>query len=160
MSTTLGSNAASATLSDIPGTHTDLVLVTEGRANTTLGFQGLGIYFNGTDSTTNYSGTLLYGTGSTAASERYSNVAILGVGLLGPSNGDRGQGIAHIMSYANTNVFKTVVSARSYAPGQVSRFVGLWRSTSAITSITLREYNNSHQLLSGMTISLYGIKAA
>jgi hypothetical protein len=62
------------------------------------------------------------------------------------------------MSYTNTNVYKTVLTAAARAGTGVDRIVGLWRSTSAITSVTL--FTPDADMASGTTLSLYGIKAS
>jgi hypothetical protein len=66
--------------------------------------------------------------------------------------------IAHINNYSNATTYKTAL-VRSMAlgtPGNcVDAFVGTWRSTAAITSVTIRG-----SVVSGTTYSLYGIKAA
>jgi hypothetical protein len=63
------------------------------------------------------------------------------------------------MSYANTNVFKTALIAGGLGSTEVNRHVGLWRSTSAVTSVGLL-LNGSGNFKTGSTFSLYGIKAA
>jgi hypothetical protein len=66
-----------------------------------------------------------------------------------------------IMSYSNTSVFKTTLtSCASTASGNmwVGRMVGLWRSTSAINTVTALLSASNYR--SGTVFSLYGIKAA
>ena len=69
--------------------------------------------------------------------------------------------VVHFMSYANTNVFKTVLgaSATSQEVYGIARTVGLYRSTSAISSFTIAPLLGTN-FKSGATASLYGIKAA
>ena len=75
------------------------------------------------------------------------------------SNTNRNLLTLNVMSYANTNVFKTYLYAGGLGTAAVDRGVGLWRSTNAITSIRIsRDFITN--LESGSTISLYGIKAA
>jgi hypothetical protein len=62
-----------------------------------------------------------------------------------------------IFSYAGST-FKTFLNAQSYAngTGDVTRQVGLWRSTSAITSINLTNMG-ANNYNAGSTATLYGI---
>jgi hypothetical protein len=158
--TTLGSAAASYTFSSISGTYTDLVLVVAG----TISSNGFGVVarFN-SDSGTNYSVTNLRGSGSATQSTRASNqtYAWLTYGD-GFSSTEQCNLIAQIQNYSNSTTFKTVLT-RNNNPNGSSGFgteatVGLWRSTSAITSITVQP--ESGNLNSGMSLTLYGIAAA
>ena len=154
-STTLSSAASSFTFSSIPGTYTDLVLVHSGLGT---GGAGLRLRFN-SDTGSNYSNTQLHGNGTTAASTRDSSATSMRITYDSSiQTTDVGARVAHIMSYANTNVFKTVLSASARAGSGVDRIVGLWRSTSAITSVTVLVPNDNMD--TGTTLSLYGIKAA
>jgi len=147
-STTLGASAASHEFTSIPGTFTDLVVIGTPIINVT---QEPAIRFN-SDSGNNYSRTYLRGNGTTASSGRGSNTSW----LLPNANGI--QFILYIMSYANTNVFKTSL-AQDFDSTVVERSVHLWRSTSAITSIWIGG-DRAGSWAAGSTFSLYGIKAA
>ena len=60
----------------------------------------------------------------------------------------------HIMNYSNTTTYKTMI-ARGGGNRYVDFVGNLWRSTAAITSITIGpSWSN------GCVITLYGIKAA
>ena len=155
-STTLGSDTASVTLGSggtLPQTYTDLVLIMS--VGCTAG-ANVWLRVNG-DTGSTYSYTAIYADGATAGSNRASNATSAYVasrsGSLIPAQ-------AVLMSYANTNVNKTIFTsdAGSHSGGFVQRLVNLWRSTSAVTSITILPSTGS--LLSGSTFSLYGIKAA
>ena len=65
-----------------------------------------------------------------------------------------------IMSYANTTFVKNLVSLNNRLNTSTSGFVliwsGDWRSTSAVTSITLTASAGS--FLSGSTFTLYGVQ--
>lgn len=151
---TLGSNQQTVTFTNIPGTYTDLRLVavlTESPNLYTF------LRFN-SDSGSNYSRTYLRGNGSAASSARTSNAT---EGYLDAHGSTPAINVWDIMSYANTNVNKTALnSVANVGAGEVNRYVYLWRSTSAITSITISSPNNTSSILSGSTFSLYGIKAA
>ena len=156
--TTLGSNTASYTFSSIPSTYTDLILVYVGQSLQSSD-QNLNLQFNSDTSGGNYSYTRLLGTGSVAASGRGSNLNSMQVGLT--SSDGQSNCIFQIQNYANTTTYKTAL-ARANTPALVEAGVGLWRSTSAINSVTIRadasDVNN--RLTAGTVITLYGIAAA
>ena len=153
---TLGSAAASVTFSSISSTYTDLVVVVSAR-NTTATYTAV-IRLNG-DSGSNYSSTQLYGDGSSAASNRDTSRSYID-NILAASSGDASgvfsTSLVHIMNYANTTTYKTVLSRTNLAI-QVATSVGLWRNTAAINSVEVRSASN---FASGSTFTLYGIKAA
>ena len=160
-SQTLGANAGTLSFTNIPGTYTDLVLVVlTGGATASA---SLWCRVN-SDSGTNYSFTDLRGNGTTAASSRGSSnsAALIGAGNAGSSNALDNIFMATFQSYANTNVYKTVLGTSATASREVGKSVALWRSTSAITSIAIALGGSfpSYDMLSGTTASLYGIKAA
>lgn len=155
---TLGSAAASITFSSIPATYTDLRVVW-----TNYFISGVGnswIQFNG-DAGTNYSLTCISGNGTTVYSTTLTNAARVGPSVYsGPSSSTNPFATTDIFSYAGST-YKTVlstVSADNNGSGWVERTVGLWRSTAAITSITLSA--NGQTFNAGTTATLYGIKAA
>jgi len=154
---TVTSTQGAITFSSIPSTYTDLLIVGSvlGNGSTSINFQ-----FNG-DTATNYSYIPLDGSGTSVSSPRQTNTG--GIQLAGwsrnlDSTTQPSAMVANIMSYANTNVYKTA-TVRSMAlgtPGNcVSAFTGTWRSTVAINSITL-----SSSYLPNTVFSLYGIAAA
>ena len=160
-STTLSSSTGSITFSSIPGTYTDLVLIGKIiRGNTTNGV--LIGHVNGETTGTNYSSTWLTGSGSAAASSRESNTPRWNWSAVNSPSADPGTLVAHFLSYANTSVYKTALVRFDVATGNypgVNQAVSLWRSTAAITSITVTNVAGG-SLGSGTTLSLYGIKAA
>lgn len=160
-SQTLGSSAASVTFSDIPATYTDLVIVCSVKSTGAASSAGGSMRVN-SDTGSNYSQTILYGTGSAAGSIRAANVDRMRVFGDIPTTGEQ-VAVIGVMSYANTSVYKTVLVryGSAISGDTVGGIVGLWRSTSAITSLIL--YSNdagADSFASGSTFSLYGIKAA
>jgi hypothetical protein len=154
--TTLGSNQASYTFSSISGSYTDLILVINGKHSANQN-EDYGLRFN-SDSGTNYSTTYLLGSGTSALSGRASNQTKTISGWLNAT--DIGTYIEHIQNYSNSTTYKTVLSrgAQTDSDTYMNASVSLWRSTSAITSITVVPAAAS--LASGMTLTLYGIQAA
>jgi len=166
---TLTAAGATVTFSSVPQTYTDLVLVVS--VKTTSGaYPILKMQFNG-DTATNYSYTNLIGSAtSTVASARSSNIAQMypGPGIVTaiPDTANTfATGLINIMNYSNSTTYKTVLS-RDAVPtnstggtGQVGAYVNLWRSTAAVTSITVTTNNGSNYDV-GSSFTLYGIKAA
>jgi hypothetical protein len=150
---TLASAVATVTFSSIPQTYTDLVLICIGFD--TGGETNIPTQFNG-DTATNYSGTYLQGNGTAAVSGRISSTTSTQVGRIGASSSNLGTTVAHFMNYANTSTYKTIISRGG--AGTVFEWVGLWRSTSAITSMSFTAGGTSFGI--GTTFTLYGIAAA
>jgi hypothetical protein len=151
---TLGSAAASITFTSIPQGYTDLVLVCNGSAAT-----GANNYlqFN-SDTSSLYSYTRLISDGTTVnqQSNRGSNQTKITMDGFAYWNTTAGAGnnIIQIMNYSNATKNKTVL-VRANATQGVDTIVGLYRSTSAITSIT---FLSDSTMTAGSTFSLYGIQ--
>lgn len=153
---TLGSAAASVTFSSIPSTYTDLVLVTQAISASA---DDIGIRFN-SDSGTNYSQTWLSGNGTSAFSSRYSSSTSIYLDIYGSMGTTLfNNTIVQIMNYSNTTTNKTLLSRANRAGSGVDAIVGLYRSTSAISTIVLAPTSGVN-FSTGSTFSLYGIKAA
>ena len=152
--TTLGSDVASYTFSSISGSYTDLVLVAAIKGSTND--VEILVQFN-SDTGSNYSQTLIYGTGSAAGSQRQTSQTAMRIGS-GNSNTNFDTYIANVQNYSNSTTYKTVISREASAGVLVSATAGLWRSTSAITSILVKR--GSGNLVTGSTFTLYGIAAA
>lgn len=150
--TTLTSAASSVTINSISQAYTDLVLVITGNAG---GSTAATMRFN-SDSSAVYSNTLMEGNGSSAATFRDNNVTSNWAGSF--YNTSTPTVVTHnIMNYTNTATFKTSVMRADYALGYTASAVQMYRSTSAITSITLATGAN---FSAGSTFSLYGVAAA
>jgi hypothetical protein len=157
---TLSADAASVTFSSISGSYTDLVLISNVRINQSSS-SDLYCQPNGV-STANKGFTFLIGNGTTASSARGSNDANIRIGAgtgTSQASGIFGTSISNFMNYSNTTTFKTILSRGSDATNATQAIVGLFPSTNAITSIVIYG-NNSVNILSGSTFSLYGILAA
>ena len=150
---TLGSSQSSVTFNSFSG-YTDLRLIISATASSLVNGR---MQFNGDSSSGLYSTTVMYGTGSTAASTRQS-----GQNSIWLDNTDTGSNvnttIIEIMNYSNSTTYKTSLIRGSAASTQIDAHVGLWRNTNAITSITL--FPSSGTYSTGSTFTLYGIKAA
>lgn len=154
--TTLGSAASSITFSSIPGTYTDLRLSLSLKSTSATSF--FGFRFNG-DTGTNYSCTYMYGNGSTAGSSRSTSVDIIYGNTIYNTNFTF-VGL-DVFSYAGST-YKTCLYSMANdqnGSGVALNEVGLWRSTSAINSLSIVDYQGKVFEV-GTTATLYGIKAA
>lgn len=153
--TTLGSAAATITLSSIPSTYTDLRIVIFHTANSDTRDY---LQFN-SDTGTNYSRTILYGNGTSAATSRATSQSLMTVAP--NSNTSTTFTTYDVFNYASTSVYKTVLGTASLdanGSGWTCVGVNLWRSTSAINSITIN--GNGTNYSTGTMVTIYGIKAA
>ena len=160
--TTLGSNQATVTFNSFSG-YTDLVLVANIKHSfgTTGDVFVDGIQFN-SDTGTNYSYTRLYGNGTSAGSDRNSNVTGISYDATRSSESYFATNIIQIQNYSNSTTYKTVLVRGNSASGTsvgTEATVGLWRNTAAITSITINA-TGAYTIQSGSTFTLYGIKSA
>jgi len=153
------SGSAAVSFTSIPATYTDLVLV----ANTQVasGVSDISIRVN-SDTATNYSRTILYGDGSSAASARNTNQTYFQPEVYGYVNTTYSQNmIVQFMNYSNTTTFKTFLSRANNAPTGLDAIVGLWRSTSAIDRVDVAPVAGAATFFAaGSTFSLYGIANA
>jgi len=154
--------AATATFSSIPSTykHLQVRLITRNdRANT---LDGLYMRFN-SDSGTNYSDHFLRGSGSAVDANADVSSAYMLMGTVPASSATASVfagGVIDVLDYADSNKYKTVRNLLGYdanGSGYVGLFSGNWRSTSAVTSITLGSTNGSG-FLQYSSFALYGIK--
>ena len=161
---TLGTATATVTFSSIPQTYTDLICVMEGRGSRADFDDEVKIQLN-SDTASNYSTTILSGSGSVAGSSRASNSAFV-IGRITSASAtasNRSNIIININNYSNATTYKTVLLRLNEPPSGgaddgVTLNAGLWRNTAAITTLTLT--TTSGNFNSGCTFTLYGIKAA
>jgi asparagine N-glycosylation enzyme membrane subunit Stt3 len=157
--TTLSSNQLSYTFTSISSAYTDLILVANAKSTQTgSGANGMRVYLNN-DSGSNYSQILMYGDGTSASSYKDAQAYFVGGDLPQTSNSAWSANIIHFMNYANSSIYKTILTRGNIANASVQLSVSQWRSTSAITSIKL-ERDGSFSLASGSQFTLYGIAAA
>jgi hypothetical protein len=154
--TTLGSAQADITFSSISGAYTDLVIILNGAFTTA---ETIGVQFN-SDTGSNYSSTILAGSGSTATSGRNTNQTGLTVGTNGYwTTSIIANSILNIQNYSNTTTYKTILSRSNNASVGLDAIVGLWRNTAAINAIKLYGFYSGHSFITGTTATIYGIKA-
>lgn len=154
--TTLGTASTTITLSSIPASYTDLRLVVVG---TSAGSANLFFRFNGVSTGTLYSATRLLGDGGSASSDRSSSdnqiTTNATFGTTSPI-----MGILNVFSYAGSTNKNCLfdVSADQNGSGTKTLGAGLFRSTSAITSVTV--FSGGTTMDIGTTATLYGILRA
>lgn len=156
---TAGSNFTSYTFSSIPSTYTDLHLVIVTSRTSSGVNPSLTIQFNG-DTGTNYSMTKMRGTGTSALSNRESNSTAINFSYFSMNLDLTNPFIIDVMNYSNTTTYKTAIGRSNASGSGTEATVGLWRSTSAINSLTINNDGGGSYLLAGTTATLYGIAAA
>lgn len=149
------SPVATVTLDSIPSIYNDLIVTFRCGVDQ---LRSINMKFNG-DSGSNYSTTwLATHSGGTVGSARGSNVSVIN-GLMVNAGGTTLPvvGVHNFISYSNTNFFKTVLIHGGEPSKEVGAHVGLWRSTSAINSITFL-LNGSGNFIAESSFTVWGVK--
>ena len=153
---TVGSGGASSiTFSSIPSTYTHLQI----RGICQIASDpGLNFYWNGDTTHSNYYAHGLLGNGSSASAGNYSSNPFL---IYNTSSGSAfGAFVIDLLDYTNTQKYKVSRSLHgndNNGSGYINLFSGLYKSTSAITSLTIQnEYSNTIAQYS--SFALYGVK--
>ncbi len=152
---TLGSAANTVTFSSISGAYKDLRIVFNGGAATASNPFAFRI---NSDTGSNYAWVVAHGSGSGYASQ--SN----GGDTYGRGENnylDTNQCIVTMdfLDYSATTKHKSVLVRASYQALGVTMTANRWANTSAITTVTLSQYNNAANFAAGSTFALYGVKA-
>ena len=159
--TVSGSSTTSVAFSSISGSYTDLILVADMGAMPEI--TAIRFRFND-DTNSNYSYVQMSGNGSAAASTTDSNQSSGLVSGALSNTTDRSIFIMNIMNYSNTTTYKTTINRGNRGAdtlAAVSACVSTWRSTSAITKVTVSpNYGGTVVIPAGSTFTLYGITAA
>jgi hypothetical protein len=163
----LGSNTATVTFSDIPGTFTDLLIVVSARSTRSSTVGNSNFYFNGSAANltvryllsyeTNFqNGTFLtdsalshYTPGANATASTFSNTEIYIPNYAGSTN----------KSVSITNSWSGNSSSDYNYTNMIA--AGLWSSSSAITSVSFSNRAlDSANYATGSSFFLYGITKA
>jgi hypothetical protein len=154
-STTSGT-VTSVTISSIPQTYTDLVLVISG-VNTS---GGQNIYRLNNDSGANYTTTNYFASGTTPSTNTSSGLpgAYIGNYQTSTRYGDT----LTILNYRNTGMWKPfyIYGSGGGTSGGQNDFItsaGIWKSTAAISSIVI--IVNGGNIAANSIFSLYGVLA-
>jgi hypothetical protein len=134
------------------------------------GATDLKMQFN-SDTASNYSYHGLYGSGSAAGVTAGTSTSRIIAGVNGSGNSSYSSmfsvTITDILEYANTNIYKTTRTLSGFDTNNATTSInnetvalssGNWRSTSAITSITLTN-DSGVNFIQYSHFALYGIKA-
>ena len=158
--TTISSASSAVTFSNLPQNYTDLYLVLSVRANSAPTSFGTGIRFNG-DTGSNYSRTYTYGYGPSTGGGREVNQTRIFYSS-GTNTASQFNLIKiHLLNYSNSIAYKTVVARNDDKADVTGMTSGVWRNSSAITSITITPYDdNSTGFAVGTTFNIYGIECA
>lgn len=154
-------SAASSVVIDVSGyqQYTNLKIVMSPVASsgsTTY----VAMQFN-SDTATNYSETYMTGNGSSATSARDPNVNATYLYNTGaPTTAGNLIVTTYLMNYASSSMNKTLLTRSNNASAYTNAYAGLWRSNSAITSITISPVGGSGTYAAGSTFSVYGIGTA
>jgi hypothetical protein len=161
----LASSAASVTFSSIPATYTDLVLRMSTRM-TTGTFGEFSVVFN-SDSSALYSNTNLYGSGSAANSYRNSNSSSIygilnteGSSQTGSTFSNNELYIPNYTASQSKPVSAFGVTENNATTAYIFANAGLYRSNTAINSITIIDDINTRLFATGSSFYLYGISNA
>jgi hypothetical protein len=156
---TNGGTPTSVTISSIPSTYKHLRLIISANLNSSS--QEIFIRFN-SDTASNYAWGETKGTNGTATWNGGSSDSVMytGGGKLFASF-EHSYIIMDLYHYANTNFYKTAffssdesVTNSAGGGGEINKNVGIWKSTSAVSSITFLVTSDSFDSYS---YALYGV---
>jgi hypothetical protein len=169
--TITGGTATSYTFTSIPQTYTDLILIASFAGNYPSNDRSqlvIQVGNGSVDTGTNYSVTSMTGNGTTATSGRSTSAnwfSLATFPLVPSSSLQKNDLIVHFQNYSNTTTNKTVLgratqmNSDNNTPATVAE-VGLWRSTSAINTIRIKDLSDLYYFYPGSIFTLYGIAAA
>lgn len=165
--TVLGSTAASVTFSSIPSTYRHLQVFASVRTDYVGASDRYDMRING-DTGTNYDGerfrsnnTTLDGLAVVAGTWAYIGTCPGAGATAAKATGSK----IVIPDYAGTTMHKVVLSESGWVTGTTTSTIGLeywsnvWRSTSAITSLSFFS-ENSANFVAGSVFTLYGMRGA
>lgn len=147
-----GSSTTNVTFSSISGSYTDLFFSINAKLAAS---NNISLRFN-SDTASNYSYTYMFGSGSAASSGVATNTTYIYGGST--STADYDTHLININSYSNTSTNKTALIQSGVTTIGSSAWIGMWRSTSAITSVDISFLGNI--ISAGSTFTLYGIMKA
>ena len=110
--------------------------------------------FNG-DTGSNYATHLMFRTGSTVSSAAAASTTEMALGAGENTTNVFNVAIVDILDFASTSKNKTM-RALNGSNGEVSLTSGVWLSTSAVTSLSVRP--DAGNYITGSRFSLYGLK--
>jgi hypothetical protein len=158
---TASGGESSLSFTSIPSTYQHLQIRGIARTSTNNYYTAFFMQFN-SDTASNYNWHYVAGYNSITEAYGQSDNKMQLVGASGNPSTSNGFGatVIDILDYANTSKYKTTRGLTGYdnnasAQGYVELASGLWRSTSAVSSILLKP---NVTFAAGTTFALYGIK--
>ena len=164
--TTLSTATASVTFSSIPATykHLQIRMINRVVGNSSSNTNSNVLMRFNSDTASNYTRHLLYDQAGIGAAGAANTTSIFASAAPNSTNtsGIFGAEIVDILDYANTNKFKTTRTLGGYdnngvAGNRLTFESGVWRDTSAITTILIYP-DNSETWAQYSSFALYGIK--
>jgi len=169
-SATATGSSGTFSFENIPATYQDLYAVIQVRSDTstvTSRSNELRVLLN--NSFTGYSNTRLIGDGASAQSARDTSQSSIWAGYIPIATDTAGIFAVqsfHILNYANTSTYKTVLyraaldknSSSTNGNGTTMLGVGLWQNTSAVNVFRVDTFGFGNYV-TGSTATLYGIRA-
>jgi hypothetical protein len=154
---TVGSGGqASITFSSIPSTYKHLQI--RYIAATSTVNQNLQYTFN-SDSSAVYANHRLLGDGSVVVADAATGNGFMSIGRSGQNSTSFAAGVFDLLDYKDTNKFKTartLYGTDGNGSGQVFFASGLWRSTAAVSTVTIVPASSNFAQYTNF--ALYGIK--
>jgi hypothetical protein len=146
---TLAAAQANVEFTNIPSTYTHLQIrgIIRG-TNGSTGADSALITFN-SDTASNYAIHRLQGNGASVTADAFTGIADVSVASLprsGNTSNSFGAFVIDILDYKNTNKFKTMWFQS-----------GLWRSTSAITTVRMAAGGSGNTFAANSQFALYGV---
>jgi hypothetical protein len=164
--TVLTTTQATVTFSSIPSSYTDLIVLISARTDGSSASYGRDLKLTVNSSSSGYSYTILYGRPNSAGSFRSSSTTDLDIGWgTTPTPGQTANTFGSIEIYipnyvGSTNKAISIIGlseSNNATDAAIGAVAGLWSNTSAITSITIDDYDSTN-FVSGSRFDLYGIK--
>jgi len=160
---TLGSSQSSVTFSSIPSTYKHLQVRILVRSDRSAGTDILSLRMN-SDSSSIYTDHLIYGDGSSALTDQ--DIGATKINLHRVASAANAASIfsayvIDVLDYANTNKNKTVRALGGFdanGSGRINFGSGIYRSTSAISSMAFSSVEYSGNWVANSSFALYGIK--
>ena len=153
-------NPSSITFSSIPSTYKHLQIRWLSRNSIAAADDVISVQFN-SDTATNYDLHFIYGDGSSAGAVALTTRAEMYAGYQASNTAAAnifGAGVIDVLDYQNTNKYKTLRNLGGddrNGAGSLYFGSGLWRSTSAVTSVKLF---STGTFATNSSFALYGIK--
>jgi len=151
--TTVSTAVTSVSFTSIPATYNDLVLVAN--ASYTSGSGDLNIRFNSDSGASQYAYIRqINGTPIAVGVSTGSSSIVL------TDNSVNSIQILDVFEYKNTSVYKTVLHRGGNVTNYVGGVTGVWKSNTAITTVTFHAEFSGSTWTTGSTFTIYGIKKA